>query len=81
MQLWFWLTPIFVFEESYPEKLQFLLDYNPMAFLVRAYRDLILPGRNVDPDELFILLGWSLAAFLAGGLTFRHLKRGFADVL
>jgi len=23
----------------------------------------------------------ALAAFLLGGLTFRHLKRGFADVL
>lgn len=81
MQLWFWLTPIFVFETTYPERLRFLLDYNPMAFLVRAYRDVILPGRSFDPDELFILMGWSIAAFMIGGLTFRHLKRGFADVL
>jgi hypothetical protein len=26
-------------------------------------------------------LAMALAAFLLGGLTFRHLKRGFADVL
>jgi hypothetical protein len=32
-------------------------------------------------EELAILVAYSAAAFLIGGLFFRHLKRGFADVL
>jgi len=81
LQVWFWMTPIFVYDGDYPERFQFLLDYNPMAFLVRAYRDTILSSRPPDLEESIILLGWSLSAFILGGLVFRHLKRGFADVL
>jgi len=28
-----------------------------------------------------VLAAWSIAVFVAGGLFFRHLKRGFADIL
>jgi hypothetical protein len=28
-----------------------------------------------------VLAAWCIAVFVAGGLFFRHLKRGFADVL
>ncbi len=81
LQLWFWVTPIFVFEKDYPAKLQFLLDYNPMAFLVKAYRDAVLSSKSPDLEETVILIGWAAASFVIGGLCFRHLKRGFADVL
>jgi ABC-type polysaccharide/polyol phosphate export permease len=81
MTLWFWLTPIFIYEEQYPARLRFLLDYNPMAMLVRAYRDQLVTSRAPDIYELGNLVLFSAAAFVAGGLFFRQLKRGFADVL
>jgi hypothetical protein len=38
--------------------------------------------RGVFPArELAILTAFGAAAFLLGGLFFRHMKRGFADVL
>lgn len=81
LTLWFWLTPIFIWESSYPEPVRFLLKANPLAHLVRAYRDRLLSYRLPSLEELGVLAGCGVAAFIAGGLFFRHLKRGFADVL
>jgi ABC-type polysaccharide/polyol phosphate export permease len=41
----------------------------------------LLSGRWPGLDELGIMAAFALATFLAGGLFFRHMKRGFADVL
>lgn len=81
LTFWFWATPIFISEELVPENLRFLIRYNPMSYLVRAYRDRVLSYGLPDMQEFFVLAAWSVAAFFAGGLFFRHLKRGFADVL
>jgi ABC-type polysaccharide/polyol phosphate export permease len=81
LTLWFWLTPIFVFEEQYPQRLQFLLDYNPVAMLVRGYRAQLIESQPPDFGDFGNLLLFSLVAFCLGGLFFRQLKRGFADVL
>lgn len=81
MTLWFWLTPIFVFEQQYPKELQWLLEYNPLAYLVRAYRERLLSTRPFDLEELGVIAFYSVLAFIVGGLMFRQLRRGFADVL
>lgn len=81
MTLWFWVTPIFISEEQIPEGFRFLIQLNPLAFVVRAYRERLLSYRIPDVSELAILAGYSVTVFVLGGLFFRHLKRGFADVL
>jgi ABC-type polysaccharide/polyol phosphate export permease len=57
------------------------LRFNPLALLVRAYRSLLLRGMQPDWRELAILTAYSAGVFILGGLFFRQLKRGFADVL
>jgi len=81
LTLWFWLTPIFISEQMYPDRLRFLLAWNPMAYLVRGYRDRLLSARWPAIEEIAVPAALGLAVFVAGGLVFRHLKRGFADVL
>jgi lipopolysaccharide transport system permease protein len=54
---------------------------NPLAFLVRAYRDRLLSYRIPSLHDFLIVGAYALTAFVLGGLFFRHLKRGFADVL
>ena len=49
--------------------------------MVRAYRELLLSSRWPSLDELGIMTLFALATFVAGRLFFRHMKRGFADVL
>jgi lipopolysaccharide transport system permease protein len=81
LTLWFWTTPILIDESYYPKRLRFLLRLNPFAFLVRGYRDRLLSFRLPDFGEFAIMLAYSLLIFVLGGLFFRHMKRGFADVL
>ena len=81
LTLWFWITPIFITEAQVPESLRIVVRVNPLAYMVRAYRDRLLSYRLPDWKELLVLAAYSLGAFVIGGLFFRHLKRGFADVL
>jgi ABC-type polysaccharide/polyol phosphate export permease len=78
---WFWLTPIFIPEDSFPHKARFLLAANPLFYLVRAYRSALLYSSMPSFRDLGIAAAFGLGVFLAGGLFFRHMKRGFADVL
>jgi ABC-type polysaccharide/polyol phosphate export permease len=81
LTFWFWLTPIFITEKDFPERLRFLISGNPLAYVVRAYREILLTRHLPDFQDLVIIAGSAAAAFLVGGLFFRHMKRGFADVL
>jgi ABC-type polysaccharide/polyol phosphate export permease len=81
LTFWFWVTPIFINEQSFPQWARFALRLNPLAFVVRAYRDRLLSYRVPNLNDLAIVTVYAVTAFLVGGLFFRHLKRGFADVL
>jgi lipopolysaccharide transport system permease protein len=81
LTLWFWITPIFITRELVPAQFRFLVDWNPLSYIVNAYRHLILDVELPNFQELAIVTGFAVATFVIGGLFFRHLKRGFADVL
>jgi lipopolysaccharide transport system permease protein len=81
LTLWFWITPIFITRETVPERFRMLVDWNPLSYIVNAYRHLILDVELPNFREMAVVAGFALATFVIGGLFFRHLKRGFADVL
>jgi len=81
LTLWFWMTPILLHEDLYPEKLRFLVALNPLAYLARAYRDRLLSPRIPSLEDFAIITAFGIVSFVLGGLFFRHVKRGFADVL
>jgi len=80
LTFWFWLTPVFIPEERYA-KVPYLLAANPLSYLVRAYRDVLLFNRMPTMRDLAMVSLYAVVTFVAGGLFFRHMKRGFADVL
>lgn len=81
LTFWFWLTPIMITEDQIPPQFRFLISMNPLSFVVRAYRERLLSKGWPNPQELLIIATFSVTFFVIGGLFFRHLKRGFADVL
>jgi lipopolysaccharide transport system permease protein len=81
LTLWFWLTPIMIPVEQIPPRFHFLVAWNPMSWMVNAYRYRLLAPTWPGGKELAVLSISSAAVFILGGLFFRHLKRGFADVL
>lgn len=81
LTFWFWLTPIFISEDQFPQRVRFLLAGNPLAYIVRAYREMLLSHQLPSISDLGIVAVFSIATFFIGGLFFRYMKRGFADVL
>jgi len=81
MTLWFWITPIMISEQQIPHRFHALIQANPLSWVVRAYRYRVFSAVWPPWQELAVLAAYSTAVFVLGGLFFRHLKRGFADVL
>jgi len=81
LTFWFWMTPIFIDEDKFPSRVRFLLFANPLFYVVRAYRAVLLHSAMPSLTDLAIAAAFGVGAFIAGGLFFRYMKRGFADVL
>lgn len=81
VNLWFWITPIMLSEHANLGRFAVLVRWNPMSWVVKAYRHRLLSSQWPDWQELAVIAAYSISMFVLGGLFFRHLKRGFADVL
>lgn len=79
--IWFYLTPI-IYPPSYvPDRLAFLFTWNPFTALVTAYRAVLLENAWPSMVTLIPLFAWVIGACVVGGLVFRKVAPGFADVL
>ncbi len=78
----FFFTPI-IWPVSRVEgtKFEWVLTYNPMAYVVQSYRDLIINGEVPDlaPTLRFILL--SVVLLAVGFALFQRVKKQFADLI
>lgn len=81
LTFWFWLTPIMLTESQVPSRYRPLLALNPMYYGVRIYRAVLLTAQTPQWRDAAIFAACSTAIFVIGGLFFRYMKRGFADVL
>lgn len=85
LTLWFWATPIFIREDQLRHVGRWalvLVNLNPLTYFVRAWREVLLGYRI--PELLhwaWIAAAFAVGVFVCGGLFFRYMKRGFADVL
>lgn len=78
---WFWLTPIFIEESHMATLLPGVMTWNPLTYFVRSYRGTILGGQLPMLTDVAAMAAFGLASCIVGGLFFRQVKRGFADVL
>jgi lipopolysaccharide transport system permease protein len=81
LTIWMWLTPIFMTADQVKGPLRGLLLKNPLSYAATGYRDLL---RRLSPPsgvEFVWLAASAVLVFVIGGLVFRQLKPGFADVL
>ncbi len=77
----FWLVPIFYPFSIIPPQYRDIYQYNPVAALVLASRQILLEGIAPHPGLLIKLAVSSTIVFVAGFLVFRALRRGFYDYL
>lgn len=83
LQFGFWLTPIFWSMKMVPEKYQYLIELNPMVYIVNGYRDSLIYHKWFWEDINMTIYFWSITfvVFALGAITFRKLRPHFADVL
>ena len=77
----FFVTPILWPAGLLPENLSWIENYNPLAYLVNAYRDLILNGTLPGALSSLYFTLFSVALFIFGFALFVRLRPRFADHL
>jgi lipopolysaccharide transport system permease protein len=81
VQILFFATPVIYPLENVPEPFRAALHFNPMTWVVEAFRRLIFRGEVVNWR---VLAAWTLATgafMLLGYAWFMKSKKGFADVM
>lgn len=81
LMLMFYATPIVYSGDSIPSAFRFLIEYNPMAHVLNAYRDIFYNQTMPDIFHLFIVLVVALFVTIVGYFIFKKLQKGFAEEL
>ena len=80
MQLWMFLTPIFIPADAIPKKYAWIYVVNPMGGIVTVWRDIFYhPG--IHPALWWKLAVVSVAVFLAGRWLFHRLHGRFTEMM
>ncbi len=75
----FYVTPILYTPDIFPENLSWVLEINPMAYLVNAYRSIFFYQKMPNIYDLGIVSIFSIIIFILGYFIFEKLQKGFAE--
>lgn len=83
VQFGFWFTPVFWSPEKIPEKYRFILDFNPMAYIIQGFRDTFIYkvwfwDNSIQTLTFIVSVSITL---LAGAVVFKRLTPHFGDVI
>jgi lipopolysaccharide transport system permease protein len=80
LQMAFWLTPIVYLPSALPEPYRWLLKFNPMAYVVEGYQN-VLVFNSPPPWPLFIIAGITILLLAVALRLFRRASPEMVDVL
>lgn len=75
----FYATPILYTPDIFPDKIKWVIDINPLAHLINAYRDIFYYKTMPDFMSLGIVALVSIVIFWIGYVIFEKLQKGFAE--
>lgn len=81
LQLLFYATPIVYNANTIPENFKWILNLNPMTYVINAYRDIFYNQVAPDIKSLLIVAGIMIAICIVGYMIFNKLQKGFAEEL
>ena len=83
LQFGFWGTPIFWSYKILPPEYMWVVDYNPVFYIIEGYRDSMI--NNIwfweKPFETLYFYAILVAVTIVSIKTFKKLKPHFADVI
>lgn len=78
---WQFLTPVMYSIDQIPEKVQWIFWFNPMTYVITAYRDILYYGKMPRLQNLLWAAVLGMGMFLTGWQIFSRLQRRFAEEL
>ena len=81
LQLLFYATPIVYSQDSIPFVYQWILNINPMTYIINAYRDIFYYQKSVEVIPIIVLIFIGIVACFGGYKIFNKLQKGFAEQL
>jgi len=81
MQLLFYATPIVYSTDAIPTNFKWILNLNPMTYIINGYRDIFYNQTMIDIVPLLILIIISIIICIIGYIIFNKLQKGFAEQL
>ena len=80
IMLMFYCTPILYNSDMIPKQFSWIIDYNPLACMMMAWRDLLMNG-NLDYMHITYLYSSGIVILMLGVWVFNKLKYRFAEIL
>ncbi len=77
----FYATPIVYSLDMIPKQYQFIINLNPMAPIIQAYRDILFYKRMPNFESLGIVALISFAILVIGYLIYKRFERNFVEEL
>lgn len=81
LQLLFYAAPIVYAPSTIPENFQWILKFNPMTYIINAYRDIFYNQTMIEIKPLLIVLAIAVVGCIVGYMIFNKLQKGFAEQL
>lgn len=83
LQIGFWISPIFWSLDTFPRRLRFVLEINPITYVMEGYRKSFIYGQPFWSDLNGLVYFWSftLVILVIGVLTYKKLRPHFGDVI
>lgn len=81
LQLFFYATPIVYSVETIPESFRWILQINPMTYIIEGFRDIFYNQTMPDMKMLGIILLIGIIICVLGYLIFSKLQKKFAEEL
>ena len=74
------MYPLSYFEEKLPEY-SWLVEYNPIAIVIEAFRSMTLNTETLDIEKLMYALVLSIIMFICGLIVFNRTEKSFIDTV
>lgn len=78
---WQFLTPVMYSIDQVPEKIRWIFAFNPMTYIITAYRDILYFGQMPKLETLFSAVVIGAVLLAVGWTTFHYLQKHFVEEL
>ena len=81
LQLLFYAAPVVYAPNTIPDNFKWILNLNPMTYIINGYRDIFFNQTMQNIQGLLIVFGIAVVICGIGYVVFNKLQKGFAEQL